>query len=253
MPAYIPFMNVNDGVCDWEICCDGSEEWEGRGGKRCEDRCAGIGKEWRRQEEERKAGLGRAARRRKEMVIEAARLRKEVEDRIEGLEVEIQAGEVRVKGLEGELEEVVRKERGKLVSSGKGAKGKMGILVGLARRRVEELRDALRKVRSERDAWRGRLEQLERLLATFKEEYNPNFNDEGVKRAVRAWEDYAAKEKVVREIDAAPERDLDSLIAGDEEDGLDWAEFETEEEGSETDVCKCRPLRTGRASLCCGS
>lgn len=243
---------MNDGVCDWEVCCDGSEEWEGRRGKRCEDRCSGIGKEWRRLEEERRAGVGRAGRRRREMVVEAGRLRKEVEDRIQGLEVEIQAGEFKVKGLEEELGDVVRREKRKMVQVGGGAGGKIGVLVGLARRRVEELREAVGRVRAERDVWRGRLEELEGILATFKEEYNPNFNDEGVKRAVRAWEDYAAREKVGGEVDAARERDLDGLMAGDEENGLDWAEFEGEEEGSETDVCKCWPLWTGGPILCCG-
>ncbi|EXK24263.1 protein kinase C substrate 80K-H [Fusarium oxysporum f. sp. melonis 26406] len=42
---YVPFLYVNDGVCDYDLCCDGSEEYKGVGGVRCENRCSEIGKE----------------------------------------------------------------------------------------------------------------------------------------------------------------------------------------------------------------
>nr|5JQP_B Chain B, Glucosidase 2 subunit beta-like protein [Thermochaetoides thermophila DSM 1495] len=48
--SYIPFMYVNDGVCDYELCCDGSDEYAHAGGVQCENRCAAIGKEYRRLE-----------------------------------------------------------------------------------------------------------------------------------------------------------------------------------------------------------
>ena len=70
------------------------------------------------------------------------------------------------------------------------------MVVGLARQRTEELLRSLVQVRQERDASKSRLQELEGILSTFKEEYNPNFNDEGVKRAVRAWEDYALATRV---------------------------------------------------------
>ena len=53
VPAYIPFTVVNDGVCDWEVCCDGSDEWAGAGGVNCEDKCAAMGKEYKKKEAER--------------------------------------------------------------------------------------------------------------------------------------------------------------------------------------------------------
>ena len=45
-PSYIPFTYVNDGICDYELCCDGSDEWAGVDGVRCEDRCKEMGREW---------------------------------------------------------------------------------------------------------------------------------------------------------------------------------------------------------------
>jgi len=234
-PAYIPFSYVNDGVCDYEVCCDGSDEQEKVSSVKCEDRCKDIGKEWRKQDEARKLSLSNAAKARKELVKEASRLRKECEDRIGDLKTEIHGDELRVAQLEQELAEIERKERLKVVSAPKEG-GKMGVLMGLAKQRTEELRNTLERVKAERDESQDRLRQLEELLTTFKEEYNPNFNDEGVKRAVRAWEDYVA-EGTAPDFDGAQERDLAETLKSDSENGINWDEW-TESSESDAEICK---------------
>lgn len=238
-PAYIPFQYINDGVCDHESCCDGSDEWAHVGKTKCDNRCKEIGKEWRKIDERRQRSIGLAARRRKELASDAAKLRQEVATRIQSLETEIQGAEVRIKGLQQNLEEVERQERGKVVKKPKEG-GKLGILMQLAKDRMTDLRGALTEVRSQRDLSKERLLELEGILTTFKEEYNPNFNDEGVKRAVRAWEDYAAKEKVELG-NTARDRDLDEIAKPEEEGGvIDWKDFE-EGEQKDTDIRKSIP------------
>ncbi|KAK3696176.1 hypothetical protein LTR37_018078 [Vermiconidia calcicola] len=234
VPSYVPFTNVNDGVCDYESCCDGSEEWDGVGGVKCEDRCKEIGKEWRKQDEVRQRSQTNAAKKRKELVAEAAKIKIGIQDRLQSLTTEIEGSELKVKQLETELADVERREKGKIVKPAGGKGGKMGVLIGLARDRTEDLREHLVRVRDERDSSRSRLQEVESILSTFKEEYNPNFNDEGVKRAVRAWEDYAARDKGP-EPKAALDRDLEELTKTDKENGLDWDEYEAEEE-TDTDV-----------------
>lgn len=229
---------MNDGICDYDLCCDGSEEWEGVGGVKCEDKCKEIGKEWRKQDEVRQKSHTTAAKKRKELVTEAAKQKKEVQDRIKTLETQIEGAEIKVKQSEAELTEVQKKEKGRVVKASPGQKGgKVGVLIQLARERTEELRDSLLRVKEERDSSRSRLEELEVILEKFKEEYNPNFNDEGVKRAVRAWEDYAARD--TPEPDKARDRDLDEITKTDEDNGLVWEEY-AGEEGDDTDVCECR-------------
>lgn len=226
---------MNDGVCDYELCCDGSDEWAGVGGTVCEDRCKEIGKEWRKHDEQRQRALGAAGKRRKELAVDAERLRREVEDRIKSLEVEIEASQVKTSGLETELAEVERREKGKVVRG--PAKGnRVNILASLAKERIEELRQALATVRSHRDSGRERIKELEGILSVFKEEYNPNFNDEGVKRAVRSWEEYAARDKPA-DGDAAHDRDLEEMAKADGEGAIDWDEWEGHDE-SDVDVCK---------------
>ena len=195
------------------------------GGVSCPDKCKEIGKEWRKQNEQRQKSMSIAARKRKELVTEAQRLRKEVEDQIENLGIQVQASEVKVKALEEQLAEVERKERGKVVKAPEKA-GKMSILANIAKDRIEELRSFLVDVRSQRDQGKERIKELETILTTFKEEYNPNFNDEGVKRAVRSWEEYAARDKP-DDTDAAHERDLDEVSKADSETGnIVWEDWQ---------------------------
>lgn len=233
-PTHIPFTYVNDGVCDYELCCDGSDEWASVGGVKCEDRCKEVGKEWRRQDEARQRALGVAGKRRKELVEEGVRLRKEVEDRIMTLGTQIEGLQLKVGNEEEELADVERREKGRAVRE--TGTGKIGTLVGLVRERIDELRENLERVRGERNTYRERLAELEGILATFKDEYNPNFNDEGVKRAVRSWEDYAARGKGTA-FDTAHERDLDEMLKTDSENGINWEEWQ-EDAKPDVDVRK---------------
>lgn len=229
-PSYVPFQRVNDGICDYEQCCDGSDEWAHVGGTKCEDRCKEIGKQWRKREEQRQKSMTVALRKKKELLVDAGRQQKEIEDHIWRLEAEIKGAEVKVQGLEADLKTIEEQERKVVRTSGKG-KGKVNALVGLAKSRVNELRDALVDVRRQRDEARSRVKELEEILSKFKVEYNPNFNDEGVKRAVRSWEDYAAH-GLGDDSNSAQDRDLDEIAkADDESSGINWEHWENEEDG----------------------
>lgn len=216
---------------------------------KCENKCKQIGKEWRKEEEQRQKSHAAAIKKRKELVQEASRMQKEIEDRISELEVEVEASELKVENLEKELEQIRAQERGKVVKGKKG--GEVNVLAGLAKRRVEELRMALIGVRRERDEDRSRLAELEAILSRFKEEYNPNFNDEGVKRAVRSWEEYAAREadqqKGSNELHDA---DIDELCREDgEETGINWSEWENEDKETELTLGKSQDLLYGTCNV----
>ena len=203
----------------------------------CENKCKEIGKEWKKNEEIRQKALGAAQKKRKELVADAGKRRKEVEDRLQSLRTEIEGAEVKVKAAQATLTEVERQERGKVIKA-PGKASKVGMLAGLAKDRIEELRTSLTDVRSQRDSAKSRLAELETILGTFKEEYNPNFNDEGVKRAVRSWEEYAAREKPW-EGDDAHDRDLNEISKPDSESGaIKWEEWEQPEEDSDVTVRK---------------
>lgn len=229
--AYVPFMFVNDGVCDYDLCCDGSEEYKKIGGVKCQNRCAEIGKEWRRVEKERTDNLEKANKKRRTMAKESKELRRQVEAKIEKLTTEIKELEHKRDDLKKKYDEVERSERGKVVKD--AGTGKLGQLVVLARGRINELRDALGLVINQRDELKVKVAELEGILAAFKEEYNPNFNDEGVKKAVRAFEDYAAK--VVDKADEAKDGVTEVLEEDSESNGINWAEYD-DVEVTDTDI-----------------
>lgn len=231
MPGYLPFINVNDGVCDYELCCDGSDEKGGVSGVKCEDRCSKIGEEWRKQDRIRKKSFTAANKRRKELVIEAARLRREVEDRVQTLQTQVESQEIKVQALSKSLADMESQEKGK-VAKGASKGGKLSVLSSLAKDRIQELVDRLSQVKGERDIAQGRIKELESILKRLREEFNPNFNDEGVKRAVKAWEDYAAQSRP-GPIGAA-DRNLDEIFKLESESAIKWEEFEE----SESDVRK---------------
>jgi protein kinase C substrate 80K-H len=237
--SYVPFQRVNDGVCDYELCCDGSDEWARVGGTKCEDRCKEIGKEWRRQEEQRQRSMTTALKKKRAMLVDAGRQQKEAEDHIRELEMQLEATELQVQEINTRLEEGLedaRKQESKVVRGKKT--GKVNVLTELAKGRVEELRTALVEVRAERDETRAKVQELEDILSKFKAEYNPNFNDEGVKRAVRGWEEYAAREQG-HGANADREGDLDELAKADSEaSGIDWGHWENEVDGSEFGASK---------------
>lgn len=179
--------------------------------------------------------MNAARQRRKELIAEAGRLRKEVEDRIGTLKTQIEGQTLKVDALTKSLAEIERQERGKVVK-GAGKGGKITVLSSLAKQRIQELTDNINRVRNERDAARTRVDELEGMLKRFKEEYNPNFNDEGVKRAVKAWEDYAAQD--LPGTNEALDRDLDEILRPESESVINWEEFETTVPESDVDVRK---------------
>jgi protein kinase C substrate 80K-H len=219
---------VNDGRCDYDVCCDGSDEFAGVGGISCPDKCKEIGKEFRKHEEVRQKALQGALKRKKELITEAARLRKEVEAKAADLEIRIKANEAKVKEAQDALTEVERREKMRVVRGDAASKssGKLGMLLQLSKSRVEELRNSLSTTKFQRDQLLDRIVELEQVLTSLKEEYNPNFNDEGVKVAVRKWEDYAARD-TQDHWSEAEDRDLEAILAPDSDTtGVNWAEFE---------------------------
>ena len=236
MPSYIRFEAVNDGRCDYDICCDGSDEYEGVGGVKCPDKCAEIGKEYKKSEELRQRTLQGALKRKKELASQAATARTAVEQLLNVVNSKLEGLRQKVKDSEANLADVQHREKMRVVrgTSTTGG-GKLPILVNLAQERVKELRNSLDKTRRQRDAMSARVVELEGLLAKLKEDRNPNFNDAGVKTAVQGWEDYAARETEDHWTDAE-DRDLDAVLAEDTDaNGINWAEFQTDD-SADSDV-----------------
>lgn len=233
-------------MCDYDLCCDGSEEYGHVGGVKCENKCAEIGKEYRRLADEKKRKMEKANSQRKAMTTEAQQLRQKAEAKLLQWNTDIEGLERKKERLQKEYDSVKLEDRGKVVK-GEGIGGKIGVLIGVTKTRVNELRNTLDSIVLQRNTLRYKVDELENILKKFKEEYNPNFNDEGVKSAVKAFEDYAAREADTVQ-DEIPDSEVEEILKEDSETrGVNWKEFENAE-GSDTDVCK---LKLGPLQVSC--
>lgn len=160
---------------------------------------------------------------RAELVAKAKVLRQQLEDDLKVTAAKIEGVTRNVQVLEKALKETEETERLRLGALKKAKEGsKMGTLVSAARDRSEELKRTLEKVKGERNSAIERLLAAESILAALKEGYNPNFNDEGVKTAVRAWEEYLAQDESAKKPSEEEDSGLEGLLTADP---IDWDEF----------------------------
>lgn len=184
---------------------------------KCESRCKDIGTAARKLAAERNHVRSQGGKARTELVRKAKIMRKEIEDNIATTNTKIEGAEKQVQQLEEELRRTEIRERSKVEHS---LGSRVSALAQLAKEKIAEYRIAIVRLRDERDDAERKVEEAEGILRTFREEYNPNFNDEGVKRAVRAWEEYLAANEA-RQKNRASDDDIDRLISGEE---VDWNE-----------------------------
>ena len=227
-PRFLPLNRVNDGICDYEICCDGSDEYSQVGGLQCENRCKEIGDMVRRLIGERNKVRNEGGKKRAELVERAKQERGELEADIRQLEVVIEGLEKKHAVLVEEAKAVEVRERAKATKTSK-AGSKVNAVKEFAQGRIEELRFQLEKLRDVEDNLRERLTEVEMIVQGLKDNYNPNFNDDGVKSTIRKWDDYVAAEKDVGNSarSRAEERDLEELINGAD---IDWEGLLPDEE-----------------------
>ncbi|KAJ2819361.1 hypothetical protein IWW50_005482 [Coemansia erecta] len=182
VPGTLSASRVNDGVCDYDVCCDGSDEWDGA--KACPDRCAELGAAHREREARLLRAQGAGARRLRALVgsaqgLRAARAAEYEQKRalLEAAEREYAEAEARKDALEARQRE--RAERGV------GALQRLSdeYLGDVARYRGE-LAAELHVLRAQRDA-------LIRMLSAVRRDHNVEFNDEAVATVVGEYGKFA--------------------------------------------------------------
>ncbi|RPA73904.1 hypothetical protein BJ508DRAFT_418848 [Ascobolus immersus RN42] len=181
-PRYLPLNRVDDGVCDYDLCCDGSDEPKGK----CPDKCAVLGKERLKEEAAARHAQAAGVEARRKLEAEAAKMVQELKAKKGGLEGEVKATEREVERLRGVLATVEEEERERVVQHTESA----NVLYDLATNKISALRTALKSAVETRDTAVERLQRAEEILRGLKETYNPNFNDEGVKAAVAGYENH---------------------------------------------------------------
>lgn len=113
-PNYIENFKLNDGVCDYELCCDGSDEWLSGN---CPNRCSEIKQKFDEHMTRKRADLKRALDTRAKYVEKAASLKQEVADSLAKLKSEITTLEESLTKKQSELEEAKQEAASELNES----------------------------------------------------------------------------------------------------------------------------------------
>ncbi|PWN46350.1 hypothetical protein IE81DRAFT_319256 [Ceraceosorus guamensis] len=217
LPAYLLSSRVNDGICDPE-CCDGSDETDGK--VSCPDRCAKIGKEYRKRVAEQQNIQRAGAKIRAGYIAQVKKSLEATDLEVTKLEVEVQVAEEKEQRLKAALEIAEQADAGVI------ERKKASPLYATLRTHQNALaalqdRDALLK---------AEIQRLTALLDDLSSGYNPNYQDMAVKGVVmeyRKWRrgsgdaategaegDAAAEEQNVKE-DTEPVRLYELLYEGD--------------------------------------
>lgn len=230
-PSYLPHNRVNDGICDYDICCDGSDEWAQPGGVRCANRCKQLGAKWRAEEVQRQRSMAAALDKKRELVAAARKKREEVEDAVAKTEVDIQKHrDGKVKALKQKLDEAVQSAEQQAVEV--RGKNRVQRLVDVAKPREKSLCDALAETQTARDDARDKLVQLEDILSTLQKESSSPIQSAALKQALRSWDDYAVRGLESQAEQSPRETEIRDLCSADNEDAVRWEEWEKVKERS---------------------
>lgn len=210
---FISSRFVDDGVCDYEICCDGSDESSGL----CEDRCA----EYRAREAEKAAhaqellAVGRGIR--SEYEQEAAKRRDELLRRAGQLQELIDEVSTRLKETKAEYQVAVEED---------GLNSDAGSVQALAtlRRTLVAAEHDIERLRNELQSALDANSALNAAFQTMETEYNPNFNDPAVKEALRAWKSSPSAPQKVDVVSLVVDEALFSKIRVARADDVDLSE-----------------------------
>lgn len=196
IPNWIPSSKVNDGACDYDVCCDGSDEL-GLGLNSCPDKCAEINKEYmiKKKAEEEKLAAGLKAR--TELVSKAEDIVDSIKKDVIATEKKLETKKKELETHKKSLEDAIAEDRERKLQSGMSEES-----LDLPRE-LEDSLNKLKKIVDEQDYEMERVRQLKELydqigesMDRLKTGYNPNFNDPAVKEALRNWEDIKKNDEV---------------------------------------------------------
>lgn len=173
-PKFIENYKVNDGVCDYDVCCDGSDEYASG---QCENKCKEVMEQYRKYEEEKRNGVEKALKVKDGLLAQAEKAKNALARK---------ASEVK-KLLEDEKRTLL--ELSALIEANENTESALPLVEELSQY-VENVQEQFSRLQSSDAAKAKRIAQLESMLAELAQNYNPNFNDASVKLCVRLYGEY---------------------------------------------------------------
>lgn len=181
-PRYIENYKVNDGVCDYDLCCDGSDEWASG---HCENKCAAVRKQYDEYMNIKTTAVEKASKVKQELVQKARQAKETLSDTLTKLKEQVAKDSVSLEMLENSL-------KGAELHFESDESSLSLSLVDELNSYVSEVEAKFASLSSSTSKQQQRIGQLENMLANLVKNYNPNFNDLSVKQCVKQFEEYVS-------------------------------------------------------------
>lgn len=181
-PRYIENFKVNDGVCDYDVCCDGSDEYLSG---ECENKCDEVKKQFDEFTTNKEAAVAKALEAKNDLVSKAAQAKLALVTQIAKLKEKLKADADELEKLNSDLENAQL--------SAEEPEKDQNLWQPLVDEFHEHVNDAEQQISGFFDSSKENLKkikQLENMLADLMENYNPNFNDASVKKCVKSFAEY---------------------------------------------------------------
>ncbi|KAK6197944.1 glucosidase II beta subunit-like-domain-containing protein [Scheffersomyces amazonensis] len=172
IPEYIENYKLNDGVCDYDICCDGSDEY--LSGK-CEDKCKQVHDQFESYKARVTTEVDESLKIKVQWEETADKLRQQAINKLSELRATFIAKQKQFEIVKQTLEETSDEENS----------GDEFLLA-----QVDRLNHHLTEFQNDIQLKDKYIAQLEQILAKLVDNYNPNFNDAAVKESVAGFQEY---------------------------------------------------------------
>lgn len=178
-PRLLERHKLNDGVCDYDLCCDGSDEWSS--GK-CEDKCAQVMDQYNTHVSSARRKTEEALQVKERLLAEAKKAKVSLETQLAKLRSEISQDESALQALQQKLLEAQK-------SSEQDNENPVAAELQFY---GEKIRNTIDDYKKQLESQKQEILQLQNMLADLTQNYNPNFNDLAVKKCVKLYEDYSS-------------------------------------------------------------
>lgn len=174
---FLPSRYVDDGVCDYDLCCDGSDEPAGE----CENRCAEYEQEKENERHKFLQHLDKGRQIRHSYIHEAALRKEALRNKTTELEKEYNELTTKLKNLKVDYARI-REEDSDSTADADSLQA-----LGALRKTMNTAQKQYKKLYKELVDALDSYNKINLAMKKMVEEYNPNFNDPAVKECIKEW------------------------------------------------------------------
>lgn len=178
-PRFIENFKLNDGICDYDLCCDGSDEYLTGA---CPDKCNIIHQQFLNYKAKNKDMIGRALHIKEELLQTASGRKETIEKRLKSSKGALAQMLIHLNELKSQRKGLNSESSGRLKEA---YEQKFSAL-------INELRDKSSDLYENGKGQRDTIKYLESIFLDLVDSYNPNFNDLAVKNAINKFQNYYA-------------------------------------------------------------